>query len=91
MSAAPSRSPLALSRSEAVLVGITVLWGTTFLVVQNALAVSGPLFFVGLRFGSAALVMALIAAPVLRGLTWAERASGDPTTARRNAPNLETR
>ena len=76
MSAAPTRSPLALSRSEAVLIGITVLWGTTFLVVQNALAVSGPLFFVGLRFGSAALVMAVIAAPVLRGLTWAEIRAG---------------
>ncbi len=76
MSAAPSRSPLVLSRSEAVLVAITILWGTTFLVVQNALAASGPLFFVGLRFGSAALVMALIAAPVLRGLTWAETRAG---------------
>jgi drug/metabolite transporter (DMT)-like permease len=73
---APPRSPLALSRSEAVLIGITVLWGTTFLVVQNALAASGPLFFVGLRFGSAALVMALVAAPVLRGLTWAETRAG---------------
>jgi drug/metabolite transporter (DMT)-like permease len=76
LSAASSRSPLVLSRSEAVLVGITILWGTTFLVVQNALAVSGPLFFVGLRFGSAALVMALIAAPVLRGLTLAELRAG---------------
>ncbi len=65
-----------LSRSEAVLVFITMIWGATFLVVQNALAVSGPLFFVGLRFGSAALVMALIAAPVLRGLTWAEVKAG---------------
>jgi len=73
---APSRSPLVLSRSEAVLVGITILWGATFLVVQNALAASGPLFFVGLRFGSAALVMALVAAPVLRGLTWAEARAG---------------
>jgi drug/metabolite transporter (DMT)-like permease len=76
LSAAPTRSPLVLSRSEAVLVGITVLWGTTFLVVQNALAVSGPLFFVGLRFGSAALVMAVIALPVLRGLTLAEIRAG---------------
>jgi drug/metabolite transporter (DMT)-like permease len=73
---APPRSPLALSRSEAVLVGITILWGATFLVVQNALAASGPLFFVGLRFGSAALVIALVAAPVLRGLTWAETRAG---------------
>ena len=65
-----------LSRSEAVLVGITVVWGATFLTVQNALSVSGPLFFVGLRFGTAALMMALIAAPVLRGLTWNEVKAG---------------
>jgi Na+/proline symporter len=55
-----------------VLVVVTMIWGATFLTVQNALSVSGPLFFVGLRFGTAALAMALIAAPVLRGLTWRE-------------------
>ena len=76
MSIPPARPAFVLSRSEAVLVGITVLWGATFLAVQNALAVSGPLFFVGLRFGSAALVMGLVAAPVLRGLTFAEVRAG---------------
>jgi drug/metabolite transporter (DMT)-like permease len=64
------------SRSEAVLVFITVIWGATFLTVQNVLAVSGPLFFVGLRFGTAALLMALLAAPILRGLTWQEAKAG---------------
>ncbi|WP_246179721.1 DMT family transporter [Microvirga thermotolerans] len=64
------------SRSEAVLVAITMIWGATFLTVQNALAVSGPLFFVGLRFGTAALLMALLSAPVLRGLTWREAKAG---------------
>jgi drug/metabolite transporter (DMT)-like permease len=59
-----------------VLIFITMVWGATFLTVQTALSVSGPLFFVGLRFGTAALVMALIAAPVLRGLTWAEVKAG---------------
>lgn len=53
-----------------------MIWGATFLVVQNALSASGPLFFVGLRFGTAAVVMALIAAPVLRGLTWKEIKAG---------------
>ncbi|MDF2690058.1 MAG: EamA family transporter, partial [Microvirga sp.] len=69
-------SPFVLSRSEAVLVFVTMIWGATFLVVQLALAASGPLFFVGLRFGTAALMMALIAAPVLRGLTWLEIKAG---------------
>ncbi|PVE26184.1 EamA family transporter [Microvirga sp. KLBC 81] len=53
-----------------------MIWGATFLTVQLALSVSGPLFFVGLRFGTAALMMALIAAPVLRGLTWKEIKAG---------------
>jgi len=78
VSIAPAKAafPFVLSRSEAVLVGVTMLWGATFLVVQLALSVSGPLFFVGLRFGTAALMMALIAAPVLRGLTWREIKAG---------------
>ena len=78
MNSAPTSpaSPFALSRSEAVLVFVTMIWGATFLVVQLALSASGPLFFVGLRFGTAALMMALIAAPVLRGLTWLEIKAG---------------
>ncbi|MBB4040674.1 drug/metabolite transporter (DMT)-like permease [Microvirga flocculans] len=78
MTTAPSVShrPFLPSRSEAVLIFITMIWGATFLIVQNALAVSGPLLFVGLRFGTAALMMALIALPVLRGLTWAEIKAG---------------
>ena len=76
MSTTPATSPFALSRSEAVLVAVTMVWGATFLVVQHALSVSGPLFFVGLRFGTAALMMALVAAPVLRGVTWLEIKAG---------------
>ncbi|WP_310014733.1 DMT family transporter [Novosphingobium sp. 1748] len=33
-----------------VLIGITMLWGTTFLIVHTAMQYSGALFFVGLRF-----------------------------------------
>jgi len=78
LTAAPSasRPSFVPSGSEAVLIFITMVWGATFLTVQNALSVSGPLFFVGLRFGTAALAMALIAAPVLRDLTWAEVRAG---------------
>ncbi|MGO4572177.1 DMT family transporter [Microvirga sp. 2TAF3] len=75
-SAPASKARFFFSRSEAVLIGITMIWGATFLTVQNALAVSGPLFFVGLRFGTAALIMAMISAPVLRGLTRAELKAG---------------
>jgi len=76
LSASPSAASFIPSRSEAVLIAVTVIWGATFLVVQNALSVSGPLFFVGLRFGTAAAAMALVAAPVLRGLTWLEIKAG---------------
>lgn len=66
----------ALSRNELALVVVTMVWGTTFLIVHNVLAVSGPLFFVGARFATAALAMALLALPVLRGLTRRELAAG---------------
>lgn len=49
-----------ISGPEAVLVLITVFWGTTFIVVQHALTVTGPFFLVGLRFGAAALMLALV-------------------------------
>lgn len=49
-------------RPEWVLVLVTCVWGGTFLAVQTALTWSGPLFFVGMRFGCAALV--------LGGMSW---------------------
>lgn len=62
--------------SELALVLITMIWGTTFLVVHQVLAVTGPLMFVGLRFGAAALVLGLIALPVLRRVTMRELMAG---------------
>ena len=40
----------ALSRQEIALVLVTMLWGSTFLIIQIAMQHSGPLFFVGVRF-----------------------------------------
>ena len=65
-----------LSQGEWALVGVTMIWGTTFLIIRNALDVTGPLFFVGLRFGSAALALILISLPILRGLTLHELFAG---------------
>ena len=65
-----------LSRGEWALVGVTMIWGTTFLIIRNVLDVTGPLFFVGLRFGSAALALMLISLPILRGLTLHELFAG---------------
>ena len=48
-----------VSRQEALLIMITMFWGGTFLAVQYAVSLSGPLFFVGLRFATAALAVGL--------------------------------
>ncbi|MDB5686555.1 MAG: EamA family transporter [Rhizorhabdus sp.] len=75
MNAVPQRR-FGMPRQEVALILITVFWGGSFLIVHRAMAVSGPLFFVGLRFGCAAIVTALLAAPVLRGITRLELKAG---------------
>lgn len=76
----PAPNKPAISRQELALIAITMIWGGTFLAVQQALTVSGPLFFVGLRFASAALLAAVFSRKVMRGLTrrelWAGSAIG---------------
>src|SRR5450830_1179960 len=52
---APSRFNR-FSKAECILVFITMIWGGTFLLVQHAMTVSGPMFFVGLRFAAAAIM-----------------------------------
>lgn len=68
-----------LNRREWALVGLTMVWGATFLIVRNALSVTGPLFFVGLRFGIASLLLFIISRSVLRGLTRYEILAGSIT------------
>lgn len=65
-----------VSKAELVLILITMVWGGTFLLVQYALAASGPMFFVGLRFAAAAAIVALFSLNVLRGLTLLEFRAG---------------
>ena len=62
----PVPSRWLIGRAELALIGITILWGGTFLIVHGAMAHSGPLYFVGLRFGTAALLTLPLAAPLLR-------------------------
>ncbi|MGP4885265.1 EamA family transporter, partial [Klebsiella pneumoniae] len=47
-----------------------------FLAVQYAVSLSGPLFFVGLGFATAALAVGLLSLRTLRGLTWLEVKAG---------------
>jgi drug/metabolite transporter (DMT)-like permease len=65
-----------LSKAELVLVFITVLWGGTFLLVNNVMTVSGPMFFVGLRFAAAAFFVGLFSFKSLSGLTLTELKAG---------------
>ncbi|MDF0731514.1 DMT family transporter [Pseudomonas entomophila] len=65
-----------LSKAELVLVFITMLWGGTFLIVHNVMTVSGPMFFVGLRFAAAALFVGIVSARALPGLTFTELKAG---------------
>jgi drug/metabolite transporter (DMT)-like permease len=65
-----------ISREELALVAVTMVWGGTFLAVQAGLAVSGPLFFVGSRFGVAAISLAVLSRRLLPGLTLRELGAG---------------
>ncbi len=67
-----SRYKFSVKPQEALLILITMFWGGTFLAVQYAVTLSGPLFFVGLRFATAAIAVALLSLKVLRGITWLE-------------------
>lgn len=64
------------SVQEIALILITVLWGGTFLIVQHAMDVSGPFFFVGLRFATAAIALLLFSFSTLKGFTWYEIKAG---------------
>lgn len=71
-----SRYSFSIKPQEALLILITMFWGGTFLAVQYAVTMSGPFFFVGLRFATAALAVALLSLKVLRGVTWLEVKAG---------------
>ncbi|WP_082498896.1 MULTISPECIES: DMT family transporter [unclassified Rathayibacter] len=63
-----SRMQIRFSRPEWALIGITAVWGGTFLAVHIAMQHSGPLFFVGVRFVAAGLISAVVFHRSLRGM-----------------------
>lgn len=71
-----SRYSLAVKPQEALLILITLFWGGTFLAVQYAVTMSGPLFFVGLRFATATLALGLLSWRRMAGLTLGEFRAG---------------
>ncbi|MBF7686349.1 DMT family transporter [Acinetobacter sp. B10A] len=58
------------------LVLITVLWGCTFIIVQAALSLSSPMFFVGCRFAMAAFILLLFSFKTLKDTTWQDTSAG---------------
>nr|WP_277755412.1 DMT family transporter [Rosenbergiella nectarea] len=58
-----------VSRQEATLILITMLWGATFLIVHHAMQTASPFFFVGVRFAVAALLLAAVFWRSLAGVT----------------------
>lgn len=66
-SVANNTSDPLFSKPVLILIFITMLWGGTFLIVHHAVQVSGAFFFVGLRFGTAALILSLFSLKTLRG------------------------
>jgi drug/metabolite transporter (DMT)-like permease len=48
---------------------ITMIWGSTFLLVQHGLTASSPMFFVGCRFAAAAIAVGLISIKALKKVT----------------------
>lgn len=61
---------------ELALIAITFVWGATFWIAQQAVAVSGPLAFVAARFGVAAILAALVCGKRLTSLTRQETLAG---------------
>ncbi|QAY73749.1 DMT family transporter [Agromyces protaetiae] len=74
---APSRFRLARpTRAETALLLLTVVWGSTFLIVHIAVQYSGPWFFVGVRFLAAGLISALVFHRALRGMRLRDLGAG---------------
>ncbi len=71
-----SRFTFSVKPQEALLILITMFWGGTFLAVQYAVTLSGPFFFVGLRFATAAIAVGLLSRKTLLGLTLKELKAG---------------
>ena len=75
----PAREKIVLrsfSREEVALLCITVLWGVTFLIVHTAMRYTGAMFFVGVRFTTAALLCMVLFRRLLLDLSMQEVRAG---------------
>ncbi len=58
------------------LILITLIWGTTFIIVKYGLSFSSPILFVAMRFAMAAIAVSLISYQHLTGMTLKEVLAG---------------
>ncbi|MFL5691688.1 MAG: DMT family transporter, partial [Ktedonobacteraceae bacterium] len=61
---------------NALLVLVTMIWGSTFLIVQHTIKLAGPFTFLAMRFSIGALVLALIFHKRLMQITRTEILTG---------------
>src|SRR5258708_26701789 len=61
---------------NALLVFVTMIWGSTFLIVQHTLKLTGPFTFLAMRFSIGALVLVVILHKRLAQITRAEIITG---------------
>ncbi len=63
-------------RANVLLIVVTMIWGSSFLIVQHALTFVGPFTFLAMRFGFAVLVLAFLFRKRLIHITSTEILSG---------------
>ncbi len=63
------REKLTVKAPHLAMVFVTMIWGTTYLLVQHGLTASSPMFFVGCRFAAASFAAGLIAYKKLKHIT----------------------
>src|SRR5258708_18967307 len=64
------------AKVNALLILVTVIWGSTFLIVQQTIRLTGPFTFLAMRFSIGALVLAVIFRKRLAQITCAEIITG---------------
>jgi len=63
-------------RANVLLIVVTLIWGSSFLIVQDTLTLVGPFTFLAMRFGFAVLVLAFLFRNRLIHITYIEIAAG---------------
>ncbi len=63
-------------RTNALLIVVTMIWGSSFLIVQHTLTLVGPFTFLAMRFGFAVLVLSFLFRKRLIHITYTEILTG---------------